>query len=40
MQMWKTWLLDVTGISERLASYVLAFLLAVVFSLLFPERKK
>ncbi len=37
---WKTWLVDVTGISERLASYVLAFLLAVVFSLLFPERKK
>ncbi|RIJ47145.1 sodium/proline symporter [Maribellus luteus] len=37
---WKTWLVDVTGISERLASYVLAFSLAVVFSLLFPEQKE
>ncbi len=36
---WKTWLLDPTGISERLASYSLAFILAVVFSLLFPEKK-
>ena len=34
---WKTWLVEPTGISERLASYVLAFSLAVVFSLLFPE---
>ena len=37
---WKTWLVDVTGISERLASYVLAFSLAVLFSLLFPEQKE
>ncbi|MCE4564277.1 sodium/proline symporter [Maribellus sp. CM-23] len=37
---WKTWLVDLTGISERLASYVLAFSLAVVFSLLFPEPKE
>lgn len=37
---WKTWLVDVTGISERLASYVLAFSLAVVFSLLFQDKKR
>ncbi|WP_167612350.1 sodium/proline symporter [Maribellus sediminis] len=37
---WKTWLLDATGISERLASYVLAFSLAVIFSLIFPEKKE
>ncbi len=37
---WKTWLLEPTGISERLASYLLAFLLAVIFSFLFPEKKK
>jgi len=36
---WKTWLADPTGISERLASYILAFSAAVLFSLLFPERK-
>lgn len=35
---WKTWLVEPTGISERLASYVLAFSLAVIFSLLFPEK--
>ncbi len=37
---WKTWLLEPTGISERLASYLLAFGLAVIFSLIFPEKKK
>jgi sodium/proline symporter len=37
---WKTWLLEPTGISERLASYLLAFILAIVFSLVFPEKKK
>ena len=37
---WKTWLLEPTGISERLASYLLAFTLAVVFSYIFPEKKK
>ncbi len=37
---WKTWLLDITGISERLASYLLAFCMAVLFSLLFPEKEK
>jgi len=36
---WKTWLADPTGISERLASYLLAFSAAVIFSLLRPERK-
>ena len=35
---WKTWLADPTGISERLASYILAFSAAVIFSLLFPEK--
>lgn len=35
---WKTWLLEPTEISERLASYLLAFGMAVVFSLLFPEK--
>jgi sodium/proline symporter len=34
---WKTWLLEPTGISERLASYLLAFAMAVVFSFVFPE---
>lgn len=36
---WKTWLLEPTGISERLASYLLAFGMAVLFSLVFPEKK-
>jgi len=35
---WKTWLVDITGVSERLASYLLAFSLAIIFSFLFPER--
>lgn len=35
---WKTWMLDITVISERLASYLLAFAMAMIFSLLFPER--
>ena len=37
---WKTWLIDPTGISERLASYLLAFGMAILFSLLFPEKRK
>jgi sodium/proline symporter len=37
---WKTWLADPTGVSERLASYILAFTAAVLFSLLLPERKR
>jgi sodium/proline symporter len=36
---WKTWLLEATGISERLASYLLAFTMAVIFSLVMPEKK-
>ncbi|VAW19904.1 hypothetical protein MNBD_BACTEROID01-2341 [hydrothermal vent metagenome] len=35
---WKTFLAVPTGISERLASYMLAFVMAVVFSLIFPEK--
>ncbi len=37
---WKTWLVEPTGISERLASYLLAFTMALLFSLLFPDRPK
>lgn len=37
---WKTWLAVPTGISERLASFVLAFAAAVILSLVFPEKKK
>jgi sodium/proline symporter len=36
---WKTLLAVPTGISERLSSYVIAFGLAVVFSLLIPEKR-
>ncbi len=36
---WKTWLVEPTGISERLASYLLAFAMAVLFSVLLPEKK-
>ena len=34
---WKNWILIPTGISERLGSFVFAFLMAVIFSLLLPE---
>jgi sodium/proline symporter len=34
---WKTWLSDPTGISERLASYVLAFAMAIIISIIYPE---
>ncbi|WP_163718426.1 sodium/proline symporter [Mangrovibacterium lignilyticum] len=37
---WKTFFADPTGISERLASYVLAFTAALVFSILFPEKER
>ena len=37
---WKTWLLEPTGISERLASYLLAFSAAFIFSFIFPEKEK
>ena len=36
---WKTFLEQPTGVSERLASYVISFAMAVLFSLLFPEKK-
>jgi sodium/proline symporter len=36
---WKTWLLDLTGVSERLASYLLAFAMAVLFSYIFPKKE-
>lgn len=36
---WKNFLAEPTGISERLGSYVIAFSMAVLFSLLFPEKK-
>ncbi|PIF05359.1 MAG: sodium:proline symporter [Draconibacterium sp.] len=37
---WKTWLLEVTGVSERLASYLLAMFMAIVFSIILPEKKR
>jgi sodium/proline symporter len=37
---WKTWVADSTGISERLASYLLALIAAIIFSLIFPEKRK
>jgi sodium/proline symporter len=37
---WKTWILEPTGISERLASYLLAFFMAIVFSFLIPEKPR
>ncbi len=36
---WKTWLTNATGISERLSSYLLAFATAHIFSILLPEKK-
>ena len=36
---WKAWLVEPTGISERLGSYLLAFGFAIVFSILFPEKE-
>jgi len=36
---WKTWLVAASGgISERLASFAFAFLMAVLFSCLYPEK--
>lgn len=37
---WKTFLVNATGVSERLSSYLIAFSLAIVFSFLYPEKKK
>ena len=36
---WKNWLAGPTGVSERLASFVFAFLMAVLFSILIPEKR-
>ncbi len=36
---WSETLAGVTGVSERLASFVLAFFMAILFSFLLPERK-
>ena len=36
---WKTVLMEPTGISERLGSFVFAFLMAVIASLVWPEKK-
>lgn len=36
---WKNFLAEPTGISERLGSFVLAFTLAVLFSLIFPKKE-
>jgi len=35
---WKNFLLIPTGVSERLGSYVFALLMAIIFSLIFPEK--
>ena len=37
--LWKTFWGDYTGVSERLASFLLAFLAAVIFSIVYPEQK-
>ena len=37
---WKNFFEADTGISERLASFIFAFAMAVLFSLLFPEKKR
>ena len=37
---WKTFLEQPTGVSERLASYVVALAMAVAFSLAFPEKRR
>ncbi|MHC1703590.1 MAG: sodium/proline symporter [Tenuifilaceae bacterium] len=36
---WKTLLMEPTGISERLGSYIFAFSMAVIASLVWPEKK-
>jgi sodium/proline symporter len=37
---WKNFFEAQTGVSERLASFIFAFMMAVLFSLLIPEKKK
>ncbi len=36
--LWKIFLVDTSGISERLGSFVIAFLLAILFSVIFPKK--
>ncbi len=38
--LWKIFFLEMTGISERLISFAFAFLMAVAFSIIIPERKR
>jgi hypothetical protein len=38
--LWKEFFERPTAISERLTSFVFAFAMAVIFSLLFPEKKR
>jgi len=37
--LWKIYMVPITGITERLTSFVFAFIMAIVFSLIFPENK-
>ena len=37
---WKTFFEESTGVSERLTSFVFAFAMAVLFSLIWPEKRK
>jgi len=37
---WKTFFEESTGVSERLTSFIFAFAMAVLFSLIWPEKKK
>jgi sodium/proline symporter len=37
---WKNLFEQPTGVSERLASFVLSFIMAVLFSLLMPEKER
>ena len=37
---WKTFLVEITGVSERLSSYLLALAMAILFSFIFPEKKE
>jgi sodium/proline symporter len=38
--LWKTLLMEPTGVSERLGSFVFAFIMAVLASLIWPEKSK
>lgn len=39
MVVWKRFLVEPTGISERLTSFVFALAMAILFSYIFPESK-